>query len=369
MKRTAITLLSAAILAAGVSAAQAPAGKTLDIYVTDTEGGQATLFVTPTGESLLLDTGNPGDRDHQRMMEVIKAAGLTRIDHVLSTHFHSDHIGGLQQLAAAIPIGHYIDHGPSVEERDPVPGFRAAYAELIAKARHTVVKPGDRVPLTGVDWLIVSAHGQVLPKPLPGAGQNNAAACEASPSKAYPPSDDNAMSVGSLITFGAFKTIQLGDLFWDLEKQLMCPINKIGTVDLYITTHHGLDSSGPPALVHGLRPRVAVMHNGPRKGGAVATLRTLWSSPGLEDVWTSHWSHYGLLELNPPALFVANVDEPEAIAGLLTAPPGARGGGRGGGGAATAAHTPAHYIKISAQTDGTFTVTNTRNGFSKTYVK
>jgi competence protein ComEC len=370
MTRMVIALLSAAILTLGASAGQTPGSKTLDIYVTDTEGGQATLFLTPTRETVLLDTGNPGDRDHQRMLEVIKAAGVARIDHLVITHYHSDHVGGLAQLAQAIPIAHYIDHGPSIETREPVQGFQTTYAELVAKARHTVVKPGDRLPLSGVDWLIVSAHGQVLPAPLPGAGQTNTGPCEASPSKAYPPNDDNAMSVGSLVSFGAFKALQLGDLFWDLEKDLVCPVNKLGTVDVYLTTHHGLDSSGAPALVHGVRPRVAVMHNGPRKGGSAATLRTLWSSPGLEDVWTLHWSHYGLLELNPPALFVANIDAAETVAGLVTAPPAARrGGNRGGAGAGDAAHSPAYWIKISAQTDGTFTVTNTRNGFSKTYSK
>jgi len=435
MKRTIITLLSTAALVAAVSATAAPApqtaqaARTLDIYVVDTEGGEAILFVTPTGETVLLDSGNPGERDHQRIMEVFKVAGVTKIDHMISTHYHVDHIGGLQQLAAAVPIAHYVDHGPTTETREQVAGFQEAYAALRAKAKHTVVKPGDKLPVAGIDWTIVTSAGQALTNPLPGAGQDNSAACAATQAKPLPANDpDNAASVGSLVQFGQFRTIQLGDLYWAKELEFMCPQNRLGTVDLYLVSHHGLDSSGSPALVHGIKPRVAVMQNGTRKGGAVATNRTLFSSPGFQDLWQLHWSYNAMVELNPPGLFIANVDDAATIAGILTAPPPApRGGGAGGRqggapapagpaaapgatpvpapvaapavpqgapGAATPApapgtgapapaaqggaggrgggvppHTPAHYIKISAQANGTFTVTNSRNGFSKTYTK
>jgi hypothetical protein len=143
----------------------------------------------------------------------------------------------------------------------------------------------------------------------------------------------------------------------------MCPNNPVGRVDLYMVTHHGLDRSGAPALVHGVGPRVAVMQNGTRKGGAVQTYEVLRSSPGIEDIWQLHWSYSGRIEHNPAGAFIANVDEPAAIAAVLTTPPGQRGGGGG----ANAAHTPAYYLKISARNDGSFTVTNTRNGFSKSY--
>ncbi|MFO7301074.1 MAG: MBL fold metallo-hydrolase [Acidobacteriota bacterium] len=418
MTRTMLSLIGGlALLTAGVTVQPAAAQqRTLDIYVIDTEGGGLTLFVTPEGESVLIDTGNPGDRDHQRLMEVLKVAGVTKIDHLILTHYHLDHVGGLQQLAAVMPIAHFIDHGPTIEEREQVPGFQAAYAELYSKARHTVVKPGDKLPIAGLDWTIVASAGQAIDRPLPGAGQDNAAACAASPAKPFPADDENAMSVGSVIAFGQFRTAHLGDLFWAKELEFMCPVNRIGTVDLYMVSHHGLSQSGSPALVHGLRPRVAVMQNGTRKGGGAETHQILLSSPGLEDLWQLHWSYNAQIEFNPPGLFIANVDSNETIAGILTAPPPApRGGGPGrqgggpsagpgggapagpapgaamgqgrqGGGAGhagpggagrggrggmmgAAAHTPAHYIRISAREDGTFTVTNSRNGFEKTYVK
>jgi hypothetical protein len=145
----------------------------------------------------------------------------------------------------------------------------------------------------------------------------------------------------------------------------------VGPVDVYIASHHGMDASGSSTLVHALGPRVAIMQNGTRKGGTVQTYQTLRSSPGFEDVWQLHWSYNGMIEHNPPGVFIANVDDAETIAGVLTAPPpvpGARGGG-GRGGAAAQAHTPAHWIKISAERSGSYTVTNSRTGFSKRYEK
>jgi hypothetical protein len=182
--------------------------------------------------------------------------------------------------------------------------------------------------------------------------------------------------VGSVITFGQFHAIDLGDLLWNKENELMCPNNPVGTVDVYFVTHHGLDQSGSPALVHALQPRVAVMQNGTRKGGGVEAMKTMRSSPGLEDLWQLHWSYNAGLELNSAGLFIANIDDNATIANVLTAPPrggggqaSAPGGGGGGGGGGAASHTPAYWIKLSVQADGTFTVTNSRNGFSKTYAK
>ena len=182
---------------------------------------------------------------------------------------------------------------------------------------------------------------------------------------------------GSVIRFGEFTTIDLGDLLIPQELDLVCPANRLGTVDLYITSHHGLNTSGSAALVHALHPRVAIMNNGTRKGGAVEIFQTLHSSPGLEDVWQLHWSYAGGVEHNSPGVFIANLDEPAVLAAVISPPPAPaaapQGGGACGGGAQAAARPgqhntgPAYAIRVSARADGSFTVTNTRNGFSKTY--
>lgn len=378
MKRLAVAAAAIVALTGALLAQRGPA-KPLDIYVVDTEGGKAALWVTPGGQSLLIDSGNPGDRDHDRIMAAINDAGLKQIDYLISTHYHVDHIGGLQELAKAIPIGTYIDHGPNVEDREQVQGFQAAYAELYGKAKHMVVKPGDKVPIAGLDWRIVTSAGHVLKTPLAGAAKPNPACTGVAP-KEFSPTDDNAQSVGSVITFGQFRAIDLGDLLWNKENDLVCPNNPLGTVDVYFVTHHGLDQSGSPALVNAVQPRVAIMQNGTRKGGGVEAMKTMRSSPGFEDLWQLHWSYNAGLELNSAGVFIANLDDNATIANVLTAAPrgggpgggvpgGAPGGGGGRGGGGAAAHTPAYWIKVSVQPDGTFTVTNTRNGFSKTYPK
>jgi competence protein ComEC len=341
-----------------------PVQGSLDIYVVDTEGGKATLFVAPSGETVLIDAGNPGTRDVDRIMEVVAAAGVKKIDYLISTHYHVDHVGGLVALASRIPVAHFMDHGPTVEVREQVPGFQAEYAALHAKAKHTVLKPGDRLPVAGVDWRIVTSAGRAITTPLPGAGKANAAACADFQRKPDPASpDDNGQSVGSVITFGRFRAVDLGDLLWNNEFDLVCPRDLVGAVDLYVVTHHGLAASGSPALVHTVRPRVAVMQNGTRKGGAPSAYQILRQSPGLEDIWTLHWSYAGALEHNSAGAFIANIDDMATIAGVLNPAAGAPAG-RG-----NAAHAPAYWIKISVQENGTFTVSNTRNGFSKTYTK
>ena len=417
------TKLAAALIAVAFVAtpfAQTPASKGLTVYVIDTEGGKAALWITPSGQTVLEDSGNPGGRDTDRLMEAIKDAGVTKIDYLISTHYHVDHIGGVQELAKRIPIGTFVDHGPTVEEREQVQGFQAAYKELYDKAKHMVVKPGDKLPLTGVDWTIVTAGGDVLKKPLPGAGKPNPE-CESFQPKDITTDPENAQSVGSLITFGQFRAIDLADLLWNKEHDLMCPNNPIGTIDLYMVSHHGTDPSGSPQLVHALAPRVAVMQNGTRKGAGTQAMPTMRTSPGLEDIWQLHWGYGAGIEQNSAGVFIANVDDNQTIANVLTAPPrgGGPGGGRGPGGGgsplqnappggapgpqpvggpptggpptggpptggppqgagpggggggrgpgAAAGHTPAYWIKVVAQQDGSFTVSNSRNGFSKTY--
>jgi hypothetical protein len=337
---------------------------------------------------------------------------------MVTTHYHVDHIGGMQALAKQIPIKHYVDHGPTVEEREQVAGFQAAYAELKKTAGSTVVKPGDKLPLKGIDWTVVTSAGQAVKKPLPGGGKPNPHCADFKPRENLR-DPENGQSLGSVITYGKFRAVDLGDLLWNNESDLMCPNNPIGAVDLYLVSHHGIDASGSSTLVHGLRPRVAIMQNGTRKGGTLQTSQILNSSPGLEDIWQLHWSYNAMIEHNPPGLFIANVDELPVIANILTAPPpaprgggpgapaaapagaqvappaaappaaaapttppaappqaapaaapqgpggpGGPGGGRGGG----QGHTgPAHWIKVSANADGSFTVTNSRNNFSRTY--
>jgi len=389
MRRKFAFLLTLA-LAAALGSAQTKPSKTLDIYYIDTEGGHSTLYVSPTGESLLMDTGSPGGRDVARIMDVIHAAGLTKIDVLISTHYHGDHVGGLEELATRIPIAHFIDHGATSEPKEMVPGFQKMYAELYAKAKHTVVVPGNKIPFGGVPVTVVTSHGQVLKTPLAGGGKPNAACAAFVPRDESHVDPDNPMSVGVVFEYGKFRTINLGDFTWNKEQELMCPNNPIGTVDLYLTSHHGIDQSGSPALVHGLHPRVAVMHNSAFKGGAIQTMQTLHTSPGLEDIWQLHWAYAAGMEQNSPSLFIANVEDTATLVNALLNPPPTFGQGRGPGAPPAAAapgappappaapaprpagrrpeHTgPAFWIKVSAQSDGSFTVTNTRNGFTKTY--
>jgi beta-lactamase superfamily II metal-dependent hydrolase len=345
------------------------------VYFIDTEGGQSTLYVGPTGESLLVDTGNAGERDLGRILEVLNAAGVRQIDHMWSTHYHGDHVGALMALAKQVPIARFYDHGaPHAGDRIVSTAFFASYEE-ITRGKRTVVTPGDKVAMAGVDITTVASASRFIRSTLPGGGQPNSRCGEARQKDESSYVDpDNGESAGFVMTYGRFRTINLGDLTWNGELDLMCPVNRIGAVDVYLTSHHGIDRSGSPALVHALRPRVAVMNNGTRKGGSADAFRALHESPGLEDLWQLHWSYNVGLD-NAPALFVANVDDAVTVAGILTTPapsPGApaagRQGGRGGPpGGGAAAHTPAYLIRITVDQDGTFSVTNTRNGFRKTY--
>jgi beta-lactamase superfamily II metal-dependent hydrolase len=361
-------------------AAQAGSG-TLQIYYVDTEGGQSTLFVGPTGESLLVDTGNAGERDLERILATIDTAGVERIDHMWSTHYHGDHIGSLLALAERIRIGHFYDHGePHPGDRIVSAEFMSAYAAL-ADGRRTVVAPGDTLPMAGVEIVTVVSNGAVLQSDLPDGGGANAACVDVGrvDESAYFDADNGA-SAGFVLDFGRFRTVDLGDLTWNGELELMCPTNPIGRIDVYLTSHHGLAQSGSPALVHGLAPRVAVMNNGTRKGGAPEAFRVLHASPGLEDLWQLHWSHNAGLE-NSSAVFIANIDDAATVAEVLAAEPAARGGfgggfgGRGGPGgpggrggfAGPPSHTPVDLIHVEAREDGSFVMTNTRNGFSKAY--
>jgi beta-lactamase superfamily II metal-dependent hydrolase len=365
--RATIACLLAVACSVAPALAQNRTAKPLQIYVIDVEGGNATLFVSPSGESLLIDTGNAGavaaPRDAGRIMEAAKDAGLTQIDHLIITHWHGDHFGGLAELAKQIPIKHYYDHGPNVQPGQAADDFlKTVYPELIAKAQHTVLKAGDTIPLAGVDVAVVLSAGEPIKTPLKGAGTPNPYCAS------FVKGDNNAedpMSVGIHVTFGRFRTIHLGDNTKNKEFELMCPNNRIGTVDLLLGLHHGQASSNSPVLVHALRPRVGIMNDGTRKGGEPETMKTVFASPGLEDLWELHFSLLSGQEYTVPGAFIANdVDQPGEVMPIATWTPPLPG--------QQAPPAPVHngkanYFKVTAQQDGTFTVTNTRNNFSKTY--
>jgi beta-lactamase superfamily II metal-dependent hydrolase len=339
--------------------------KTFDIYFIDVEGGQATLFVSPSGESLLVDAGNPGDRDADRIAATAKQAGVTRIDYLVVTHYDGDHVGGVKDGSDGLPIRAFVDYGT----RMPPPGaprltpdaqanvdrLDERYQEARAKGRHIEVNAGDRVPIQGLDVRVVSSKGAVITKPLAGGAAPNPLCRDFVP---HPlDTSENIYSVGIVISaFGRFRMLDLGDLTWNTEHNLVCPNNLLGTMDVYLTTHHGLARSGPLALVHAIRPRVAIMNNGPRKGDSRETWDTLKSSPGLADIWQLHFSverpanprseetgQPGGKDLNAPEAFIANLGD------------------------APLTHAPVYPLKISVRSDGSFTVTNTRNGYSKEY--
>jgi competence protein ComEC len=363
LMRSTFMRLATLLLAAATVAAQGRT--TFDIYVVDVEGGNAVLFVTPAGESVLIDAGNldGAARDAGRIVEAVKDAGLSRIDHLIITHWHADHFGGLAELAKQVPIREFIDHGPNVQPGAVADQFLSTiYPGLIRGAAHRVAKPGDRIPLTGVEWQIVASAGAVLKTPLSGAGARNPEC------GSYEAADNNAedpMSVGSYITFGRFRTVHLGDLTRNMEFALMCPMTLLPPVHVMLGMHHGQESSNSPVLTHALRPVAAIMNSGTRKGGQPYTMKSIYTSPGFRDLWQVHFSLLSGQEYTTPGLFIANmVDEQRDAMPIqpMTAPPA------GPGAPAPPAHNgKAYWIKVSAQADGTFTVTNARNGFRKQY--
>jgi competence protein ComEC len=332
------SLCTAVLLIASCSVLSA-AKKSLEVYFIDVEGGQATLFVAPSGETMLVDTGWAGfnNRDADRIAAAAKAAGAKKIDYLVITHYHADHVGGVPQLAEKLPIRNFVDHGPNTETGKNAEVLSKAYDAYRDKGRHIEVKPGDTIPIKGLDVKVVSAAGNGIADALPGAGMPNPACASFKP-RAEDKSE-NARSVGMLITYGSFKIVDLGDLTWNKEFELVCPNNKIGTVDVYLTTHHGMNLSGPEAIVRALHPAVAIMNNGARKGGTVEAWQTIHNSPGLTDIWQIHYAVAGGKENNAPDTFIANTDE----------------------------QCEGKWIKLSAQSTGTFTVYNARNKYEKTY--
>ena len=328
-----------ALLSMGLTGLAAAAKSTLDIYFVDVEGGQATLLVTPKKESLLVDAGWPGfnNRDANRIAAVAKKAGLSKIDYVMITHYHRDHVGGVEQLAATIPVGTFVDHGKNTETGKAAEELSASYEKAMGKSKHLVLKAGDRIPIKELDITAVSARGEAVARNLTGGGAPNPL-CAAAPKKESDPTE-NARSLGIHVRFGKFRFLDLGDLTWNKELELVCPNNRLGPVDVYLTTHHGMDASGPAAIVHSIAPRVAIMNNGAKKGGAVPAWQVIKASPGLEDLWQVHFALGGGKDNNVAEEMIANVDEACKGFGLM----------------------------MSAEKSGAFSVTNERNGKTKQY--
>ncbi len=336
-------LIGAVFASAKLNAGQAtPPANGLKIFFIDVEGGQATLFVPDGGESLLIDTGWPGNdsRDAKRIVSVAKQAGLTRIDFVLLTHYHADHAGGVPQLVALMPVGTFIDHGPNREEDHGITEKDyVEYQKVLAHSgvKHIVAHVNERLPVKGIDAVVISSDGEVIKDALPGAGQKNQFCAQSE----IRPADqtENARSLGIEVLFAGLKILDLGDLTWDKERTLMCPINKLGRVDILVVSHHGWSQSSSPALVDAIGARVAIVDNGAKKGGSASTMKTLLAAPGLKTLWQLHFSEEAGAAGNTPARYIAN-------------PAGTDAG---------------NYLELSVTKDGTFTVKNSGTGLTQQY--
>ena len=334
--RGAATVLTALILViSAYGAVRKP--KSLQIYFIDVEGGQATLLVTPSKQSVLIDTGWAGSRDAERIAGAAQAAELKRIDYVLITHYHQDHVGGVADLQQRIPIGTFVDHGSDVEDSDNARALYKNYEKAIEHTKRVHLMPGEGLPLPGITFEVIAAAGERITEPLPGAGEANFNC--ASESEAEPDPSENAQSIGVLVSYGKFRFLDLGDLTKKKELELVCPNNLIGIVSLYLMTHHGIAADNPKALVWALRPEVAISNNGGHKGGDPEAWQMVHDSPGLVALWQLHYTAAAGKDHNAADNFIANVDE----------------------------NSEGHYVKVDAEADGNFSVNNSRITFSQKY--
>ena len=336
----------------------------LRIAVVDVEGGAAVLFVTPEGKSLLIDAGwapgrggrpattggapsAPPTSSAERIAAAAASLGIKRFDYLMMTHYHADHVGGVESLLKRVPADTFIDHGPNREQLPPNPDPRELaiapvmlypfWAAAIDGRPRISAKAGQILRIGTLQVQFVSSDGAVLDGPLPGAGAPNPL-CAGVPKMDADGGEENVRSLGVLITFGKTRILDLGDLTWNKEMELLCPTNKIGKVDLYFVTGHGMDiSSSPPTAA--LDPLVAVMENGPTKGSDEAVVKTIHTYPDLEGLWRAHASRK-TPELNGDPNYLANLDQQP---------------------------DHAYPIDIEITPAGKITVTNERNQFSKIY--
>jgi competence protein ComEC len=309
------------------------------IYVIDVEGGQSTLLVSPSGGSLLVDTGwgNNNGRDAQRIQNAMKDAGITQLDKVLITHFHTDHVGGVSNLVAHVKVGEFLDHGENREDSDITRKDYAAYVKAIGNTPRRTVHPGDPIDIRGIKTVVVSADGEHI-NSVPGIEPVHNPYCVDEPKWKLDQSE-NPRSVGILVRFGTFSFLDLGDLTKAKEVALVCPADPIGRVSVYLVDHHGFDQSNAKALVDIIRPRVAIMDNGAHKGGSPEAWRTVHDSPALLDLYMLHNAEGSDDAHNSSEAMIANP----------------KGDGDG------------HYFKVMAEADGSFSVTNSRTGNTKHY--
>ncbi len=334
------------LLAAALGLAQARPADTLRIYVVDVEGGGATLVIAPSGQSMLIDSGSPGpaaERDSKRIADAMRAAGLTRINYLFTTHYDSDHVGGAPAANAVAHFERFFDHGemdPKWQQGRGIEDRYKAYLD-IAAGRRTIVKPGDVIPFGSVGVDVVASHGAVLSTAINGGGAANPYCANAEVKD--PNTTENSQTAGVLITHRAFTFLDVGDLTWDKEMNLACPTNKLGRVSLLLATHHGFfnDQSGAPALLWAIQPQVVIANNGPRKGMAVPAYDRIQKVSGLEGLWQSHLALDSDAAHNTVSDMIANVEPSTDCKG--------------------------NWIRVDARADGSFTVTNGRNDFAHTY--